>query len=132
MSTSVRTSKSKVTVTGMADAITEALQDYADVAGDEMKKAVTKAAKTVQKEIKSNAPRRSGQYAKSWKTKKNGETATGIGYTVYSPNRYQVAHLLEFGHAKRGGGRVAALPHIAKAEQSGKDQLLESLGRALR
>ena len=58
------------------------------------------------------------EYAKSWTVKKTKETSNSLEVTVHSKNRYQLAHLLEHGHAKRGGGRVSARPHIAKAEES--------------
>lgn len=32
--------------------------------------------------------------------------------TVHFKNRFQIAHLLEHGHAKRGDGRVAAITRI--------------------
>jgi hypothetical protein len=52
---------------------------------------------------------------------------------VHSRNRYQIAHLLEHGHAKRGGGgRVAAKPHIASAEQRGNEKLVQTIEQKLK
>jgi hypothetical protein len=63
--------------------------------------------------------------------KTTDESATKLEITVYSPRRYMLAHLLENGHAKRGGGRVRAIPHIAPAEQAGIQELEERIERAL-
>lgn len=102
------------------------LTEYADLADTEMKKAVKKTATSVKKEISSNAPKRTGKYAKSWTAKKTKENSHSLEMTVHSKNRYQLAHLLEKGHAKRGSGRVAGKLHIAPAEENGI-QLLENL-----
>ena len=120
-----------VHVEQMAEAIMEGLQEYADLAADEMKKAVKKSANTVKNEIGANAPVKSGRYARSWRTKTTKEDANSLEITVYSPSRYMLAHLLEKGHAKRGGGRVRAIPHIAPAEQMGMEELEEEIVRAL-
>ena len=60
-----------------------------------------------------------------------GALVDALQVTVHSRNRYQLAHLLEHGHAKRGGGRVAARPHIAAAEESGIEQLEREIERSL-
>lgn len=125
-------SSSKVSIGNMADAIMKELNEYADLTSDGVKAAVTKAAKTVKAEIQSGAPVDTGAYKKSWSTKTTGESSQSLEITVYSKNRYQLAHLLEFGHAKRGGGRVAARPHIAAAEQTGIEQLEQEIERCIR
>ena len=113
-------------INDMADEIMKGLTEYAELADSAMKKAVRKTAKTVKEEISANAPKRTGRYAKSWATKKTKENSHSLEMTVHSKDRYQIAHLLEHGHAKRGGGRVSGKPHIAPAEQHG-EELLESL-----
>ena len=58
------------------------------------------------------------------------ETSDSIQIVVHS-KRYQLTHLLEFGHAKRGGGRTRAFPHIAPVEQAGIEQLTRDIERDL-
>ena len=113
-------------IDNLADEIMKGLTEYADLAETEMKKAVKKTATSVKKEISANAPKKTGSYAKSWMAKKTKENSHSLEMTVHSKNRYQLAHLLEKGHAKRGGGRVSGRPHIAPAEENGV-QMLENL-----
>jgi hypothetical protein len=124
-------SRSRVTIDSLADAVMEGLTEYADLATEDMKVAVRKAGNTVRNEIKETAPKNTGAYAKSWSVKTERETSSSLHLIVHSRNRYQLAHLLEFGHAKRGGGRVAAQPHIAPAEEKGVGELEKSIERSL-
>ena len=124
-------SNTKVSIDRLADAVMEAMNDYADLAASDMKAAVRKAGTTVRKQIQSTAPSRTGAYAKSWTVKTERETSNSLELIVHSRNRYQLAHLLEFGHAKRGGGRVAARPHIAAAEEAGIEELEAAIERSL-
>ena len=122
---------STVRIDQMADAIMQGLNEYAELATEDMKKAVKAASKTVKKEIQAGAPQKSGAYSKSWAVKTVRETANSLEQTVHSKNRYQLAHLLEHGHAKRGGGRVSGKAHIAPAEQIGIEQLEDAIEKAL-
>ena len=54
------------------------------------------------------------------------ETSNSLALVVHSKNRYQLAHLLEF------GGRVAARPHITPAEEKAIDTLEREIEKALK
>ena len=125
-------SRRKVTVDEMSDVVMDALQEYGYAAGDSMKSAVNKAGDTVKKEISAGAPVKTGTYAKSWRVKTMKETSQSLALVVHSPTRYMFAHLLEHGHAKRGGGRTRAFPHIASAEAHGEEQLLKDVEEAMK
>lgn len=114
-----------VRIDELADAVMEGLVEYADLAADEVKAAV-------RRDIADYAPKRTGAYGKSWAVRNTRETADSLEVTVYSRNRYWLAHLLEFGHAKRGGGRVPGKAHIAPAEASAVRVFEQEIERALR
>ena len=121
-----------VKIDQLADAVAEELEEYSRLAADDMKAAVKEAGKTVKEQIKDTAPVQTGRYAKSWTSRVTAESSTGIEVTVYSPSRYMLAHLLEHGHAKRGGGRTRAFPHIAPAEEFAVEKLEADIQKALK
>ena len=122
----------KVNIDGLADAVMKELEEYAEIIDTDMRKAVTKAGQTVRKDIMAGAPKRHGDYSRSWSTKKTKQTSRSLEVTVYSRNRYQLAHLLEHGHAKRNGGRTRAFPHILPAQEAGEEQLIVEIEGALK
>lgn len=123
---------SKVSIGNFSSEIMRQLDEYKDLTADGVKAAVKKAGATVRKQIKATAPGNTGAYAKSWSVKTTRETSNALEVTVHSRNRYQLAHLLEFGHATRNGGRVPAQPHIAAAEEVGIKELETEIERCIR
>ncbi len=122
----------KVLVDELASKVIEGLQEYVDLTSEVVKEAVKDAGKTVKKEISDNAPKDTGAYKKSWTVKQTKETSNSLTVVVHSKNRYQLAHLLENGHAKRNGGRTAAMPHIKPAEDVGIKQLEDDIERKIK
>ncbi len=77
-------SSNRVNIDSLAAEVMKGLTEYADLATDDMKKAVKDAGKTVRKEIQSGAPSDTGAYAKSWVVKTVKETSNSLELTVHS------------------------------------------------
>lgn len=122
----------RIKIDQLAAVVMEGLQEYADLATEDLKAAVKRAGDSAKKDVQAGAPTDTGAYEKSWAVKTTRVTANALEVTVYSRNRYQLAHLLEFGHAKRGGGRTRAFPHIAPAEQRVAEILVREVEAALK
>jgi hypothetical protein len=120
-----------IPVDKLTEEVMNGLEEYAELTADVLKKEIQEAGKVAKQQISQTAPRKTGRYAKSWAVKKISETSNSLEVTVHSKNRYMLTHLLENGHAKRGGGRVAAIPHIAPAEETAILSLERNIEREL-
>ena len=80
------------------------------------------------KKLQQNSPKGPKGYAKGWARKVETGRLT-VGATVYGKHgTYQLAHLLEYGHARRGGGRnVDAIVHIKPIEEWAVNEAYERI-----
>ncbi len=101
-----------------ADYISQMLQDYGVEVVKAMTLSIDEVAKESVKRLKDDSPKgNTGKYARGWAVKFE-RGALRAGATIYGKTgTYQLAHLLEKGHAKRNGQRSRAFVHIAPVEQ---------------
>lgn len=97
----------------LAKEITKTLKQYTTEVTEGIEEIKDDLAQEAVKKLKSGGPykERTGKYSKSWSVKK-----VKSDRTIFNRKHYQLTHLLEYGHASRNGGRVAARPHIEDVE----------------
>jgi len=82
--------------------------------------------------LRETSPKRTGRYAKGWTVKSERAHGKPTRYIIHNRDRPHLAHLLEHGHAKRGGGRVQGQPHIAPVEEEVVAAYLAAVEEAIR
>lgn len=122
-----------ITIDQLANEITKAVKEYTEDVSEAITKAVDNTAKVVLEEVKTNHPYkdRSGEYTKGFKITKRDEYHR-TRRIVWNKKHYRRVHLLEFGHAKRGGGRVPAYPHLRPAYDKHAPKLVDKIKQIIR
>lgn len=100
-------------VNNLAAEINRQLALFANQTDETVQQIAEKVANDGAELLKAESPKSpgGGDYAKNWTVKKvKGK------FVVHNKEHYRLTHLLEKGHAKVGGGRVDAQPHIKPVE----------------
>ena len=113
----------------LADEINRLLATYAEGVTEEIEKAAKDVANEAKKEIAYDSTHLTGTYERGWRVKKKSKKGKPL-YIIHNVE-YQLTHLLEHGHAKRGGGRTRVFPHIAPAEEKAIREYLARIERAI-
>ena len=124
----------------LAVELTKQLAIYTQEVQEAVANSVTALAKEGRAKVKSNSPKRTGEYAKGWavssENKKGRQTAR-----IYNKTNYQLTHLLENGHVVRNGtGRigagkktsVAGKPHIAPVNDWIQQEVVNVIEEAIK
>ena len=105
------------------DQMEDILEDYSTQVRNTVNDCCMEVAKESGLKLRQTSPKKSGKYAKSWAVKEQKTSGYGASTWVVYNKKYQLTHLLEKGHAKRGGGRVKAIPHIKPVEEWAQNEL---------
>lgn len=105
----------------LAGAVMEQLRKFEEVTSEELYKIAKKVASEGTKRLKETSPKgkgsRKGHYADGWTVTAVRKNANAFSFVVHNKKKPGLTHLLEKGHALRGGGRARAFPHIKAVEE---------------
>jgi len=109
----------KCTPDQLPQVIQSILNEYVDEVTDNIPEIAEKVGKIGVQALRASSKSSfggTGKYAAGWTSQtEHGRLSTTV--TIYNGRLPGLPHLLENGHAKRGGGRVPGKAHIAPVEQ---------------
>lgn len=118
----------------LTETLSQRLTHYSASVSKCLRKSVDVNSEKLQKGLKRDSPKRKsgkkrsgrytpGSYARSWVNDVTTDSFSVYERQVYNKKHYQLTHLLENGHAKRGGGRVSPRVHIAPLQKQAEKEL---------
>jgi len=124
-----------ISVDNLADAIMEELLNYSEEVTEKVKNAADIVAKEVNEVIKAKVTfeEPTGKYVKAFRIKTTVNTKYNKTNTWHVTNgQYRLTHLLESGHALRGGGRTRSYPHIKFGQELAEKRMEELTRKAVK
>lgn len=119
-----------------ADSLRETINSLLDEYGTEANEAITAASKEVARDVvkdlkKGGSYNGGADFNKGW-TSTTELSRLGTSTVVHNKTKPGLAHLLEFGHAKRNGGRTKAFNFIAPVEATVGERFEAAFEKAMR
>lgn len=115
----------------LSQQIQSLLDEYEQEVEEILQEEVPKVAKEASKRLKKDSPGK-GNYHKGWTLRTEKGSAGGITTVIYNAKSPGLAHLLENGHALRGGGRSRPIVHIKPVEEWANEEIVKRIEEALR
>ena len=120
----------KIPIDRLSAEINKILTEYGEQVQQDVDEAAQRVTKAGVKAVRTNANSSfdgTGKYAKGWKSKFEKERLSSQGI-IYNGDLPGLPHLLEHGHANRGGGRTPGRAHIGPVEQ----KIIEDFEKAVK
>lgn len=112
----------------LANEIMKEMKKYSQLVQDEFEEAKEDVSKKLVDDLKRDSPEKTGDYAKGWRKKK-----TNKGWIVHNKTNYQLTHLLEYSHARKGGGKpVPPKVHIRPNEEKAIKEFIARTKQAIK
>lgn len=116
----------------IADQIMSELTKYSNEVASRINVSSESCAKKLRTTLKRTSPKKTGDYGKGWRVKQTHKGRTLSVFVVHNATDYQLTHLLEYGHAVKGGTkRVRAIEHIKPAEEQTINEFLNEVEKAI-
>lgn len=115
-----------IKIEDLAKTIEKELLEYSSEVEEGLKKAVDITTRKAVYRLKKYSPVKTGEYRKGW-----GSSKTVNGRVIHNKKKGSITHLLENGHAKKGGGRVEGYRHIGKVDDELEEIYMSELEKVL-
>lgn len=120
-----------ISINDLTNEIVSAVRDYTEDVTAAIEKEVNRTANAFLRDTRAAAPVDSGRYKSGFKITRENFSGT-IRRTLWNQKEPYLGHLLEYGYAKVGGGRVAGKPHIRPAYVKNVDGLPDRIKTIIR
>ena len=114
----------------LSQAMKGILTDYTDDVVQVVTKVISEVAEESANELHSAGTFQGHKYRAGW-TSEVEQRRLFNSAVVYNKKHYRLTHLLEYGHAKVGGGRTRAFEHIAPINEEAQEKAVKKLKEAI-